>query len=127
MEARMESYAEWRYKIQYKICTFLGCIILGTVFVWCYAFRGGFAWTSDPKLEFNWHPLLMVTSLIFLYSQCKQIVFPCKLVLSCNFYFCSDFSIQDWTQHAQENFEILACRFTHNCIYSSSYWFASGF
>lgn len=32
-------------------------------------YRGGFAWSGDN--QFNWHPLLMVLSLIYLYGNGK--------------------------------------------------------
>ena len=37
--------------------------------VWTGHFMGGFAGQSDPKLEFNWHPLLLTISLIYLYGN----------------------------------------------------------
>ena len=30
---------------------------------------GGFAWRSDPGLQFNWHPLLMSIGMIYLYGN----------------------------------------------------------
>ena len=30
---------------------------------------GGFAWRSDPGLQFNWHPLLMTIGMIYLYGN----------------------------------------------------------
>ena len=44
------------------------CLIL--VIVWTSHYIGGFAWDGSSK-EFNWHPLLMVIGLIFLYGNCK--------------------------------------------------------
>merc|ERR1712127_318700 len=37
--------------------------------VWTGHFMGGFAGSSNPDLEFNWHPLLMSISLIYLYGN----------------------------------------------------------
>lgn len=30
---------------------------------------GGFAWRSDPGLQFNWHPLLMAIGMVYLYGN----------------------------------------------------------
>lgn len=44
----------------------LACIALVTY--WCTLY-GGFAWNSNPKLQFFVHPLLMVLGLIFFYGD----------------------------------------------------------
>lgn len=70
----MEQVAEPRISLEgFKPLTIvmeiLGATLIILVAVWCNNYRGGFAWRSDPKLEFNWHPLLMVIGFVFLYAN----------------------------------------------------------
>lgn len=51
----------------------IGVVLVILVIIWCSTFRGGFAWTSNPALEFNWHPLLMVLGFVFLYANAMLI------------------------------------------------------
>ncbi|XP_063752520.1 LOW QUALITY PROTEIN: lysosomal membrane ascorbate-dependent ferrireductase CYB561A3 [Eleginops maclovinus] len=44
----------------------LSCVVC--VCVWSSQWRGGFAWDGSP-LQFNWHPVLMVTGLLVLYGN----------------------------------------------------------
>ena len=43
-------------------------IIIVMVGVWMGHYRGGFAWDGTSK-EFNYHPVCMMVSMIFLYSE----------------------------------------------------------
>ncbi|XP_006624794.1 cytochrome b reductase 1-like isoform X1 [Apis dorsata] len=47
----------------------IGATLIILVIIWCGNYRGGFAWNSNPELEFNWHPLLMVVGFVFLYAN----------------------------------------------------------
>ncbi|CAG0905490.1 unnamed protein product [Darwinula stevensoni] len=47
----------------------VGFVIIILTIVWLQYYRGGFAWSSDYKVMFNWHPLLMILSMIFLYAN----------------------------------------------------------
>ena len=38
------------------------------VSIWTGHYLGGFAGPSQPDREFNWHPLLMTVSMIYLYG-----------------------------------------------------------
>jgi len=44
----------------------LGLVVLMSV--WTGHYLGGFAGTSQPDKEFNWHPLLMTVSMVYLYG-----------------------------------------------------------
>jgi cytochrome b-561 len=50
----------------------IGILTIILVIVWADHYRGGFAWRSDVDLEFNWHPVLMTSGMIFLYANCKS-------------------------------------------------------
>lgn len=42
--------------------------------IWWVKYHGGVAWTENPNLEFNWHPILMTLGLVFIYGQGKEIL-----------------------------------------------------
>lgn len=47
----------------------VGGFLILLVAIWIFKYRGGLAWTSQPAIEFNWHPLLMTIGLVFLYAN----------------------------------------------------------
>ncbi|XP_043967000.1 lysosomal membrane ascorbate-dependent ferrireductase CYB561A3 isoform X2 [Gambusia affinis] len=51
----------------YLLCLALGLACVVCVCVWNSRWRGGFAWDGSG-LQFNWHPVLMVTGLVVLYG-----------------------------------------------------------
>ncbi|XP_042344250.1 lysosomal membrane ascorbate-dependent ferrireductase CYB561A3 [Plectropomus leopardus] len=56
-----------RFYICYLLCLGLGLACVVCVCVWNSQWRGGFAW-DGTTLQFNWHPVLMVTGLVVLYG-----------------------------------------------------------
>merc|ERR1711988_1835314 len=44
----------------------MGVILTG---IWTGHYLGGFAWRSNPSLQFNWHPFLMNLGMIYLYGN----------------------------------------------------------
>ncbi|XP_051165143.1 transmembrane ascorbate-dependent reductase CYB561-like isoform X1 [Leptopilina boulardi] len=46
-----------------------GILLVILMATWNFCYRDGFAWSSDPKLQFNWHPMLMTLGLVFLYAN----------------------------------------------------------
>lgn len=55
------------FKPLYVVAQAAGFITVILTGIWMGHYRGGFAWSGDN--QFNWHPLLMVLSLIYLYGN----------------------------------------------------------
>ncbi|XP_014489217.1 PREDICTED: cytochrome b reductase 1 isoform X2 [Dinoponera quadriceps] len=51
----------------------VGALLVILMIVWTTYFEDGFSWRSHPKLEFNWHPLLMTIGFVFLYANAMLI------------------------------------------------------
>lgn len=47
----------------------VGILLIVLMIIWNYNYRGGFSWSSEPALQFNWHPLLMTIGMVFLYAN----------------------------------------------------------
>ncbi|MFT7808303.1 Cytochrome b561-like [Arapaima gigas] len=56
------------FYLTYLLCLVLGILCVVFVSYWNYKWRGGFAW-DGTGLQFNWHPVLMVTGLVVLYGN----------------------------------------------------------
>jgi cytochrome b-561 len=57
--------------LSFQAAGFVAVVLTG---VWMGHFRGGFAWTTNPGMQFNLHPLLMVISMVYLYGngECQR-------------------------------------------------------
>ncbi|XP_043210944.1 transmembrane ascorbate-dependent reductase CYB561-like isoform X1 [Amphibalanus amphitrite] len=57
------------FTLTFSLAEICGALAVILTVAWVGHFRGGFAWQANPAVEFNWHPVLMVTGLIFLYAN----------------------------------------------------------
>ncbi|CAG0881651.1 unnamed protein product [Cyprideis torosa] len=57
------------FTLTYTIAAGVGVCLVSLMVVWLEHFRGGFAWSSSPGLQFNWHPLLMTLGMVFIYGN----------------------------------------------------------
>ncbi|KAM4577018.1 lysosomal membrane ascorbate-dependent ferrireductase CYB561A3 isoform 3-T3 [Odontesthes bonariensis] len=64
--SRMRSI--WMFYSCYLLCVGLGVACVACVCAWNSRWRGGFAWDGS-SLQFNWHPVLMVTGMVVLYGN----------------------------------------------------------
>ena len=53
----------------YAMAHVFGIIAVVLMGIWTGKLYGGFAWQSNPGLEFNWHPLLMTIGMVYLYGN----------------------------------------------------------
>ncbi|XP_010767686.1 uncharacterized protein isoform X3 [Notothenia coriiceps] len=56
------------FYLSYLLLLSLSVCVLVCVSVWSSYWRGGFAWDGSA-LQFNWHPVLMVSGLLLLYGN----------------------------------------------------------
>ena len=54
------------FKPIFAMAQLFGISIVALISIWSGHYLGGFAWQSNPSLQFNWHPLLMTISPDFL-------------------------------------------------------------
>lgn len=59
------------FRVVYLITQMVGASIVILTGSWVGVHLGGLSWTSNPAVQFNWHPLLMSIGMIFLYGNCK--------------------------------------------------------
>ena len=52
--------------MKFQIAGIVTVILTG---IWTGHYLDGFAWRSNPSLQFNWHPFLMNFGMIYLYGN----------------------------------------------------------
>ncbi|XP_040078266.1 uncharacterized protein LOC8050666 isoform X2 [Ixodes scapularis] len=57
------------FTLGYSLVQVLGLTAVLLVTIWASNFMGGFSGPSNPKLEFNYHPVFMVLGMVFLYGN----------------------------------------------------------
>lgn len=57
------------FTLGYSLVQVLGLSAVLLVTIWASNFMGGFSGPSNPKLEFNYHPVFMVLGMVFLYGN----------------------------------------------------------
>lgn len=57
------------FRLVYIISQLVGIVVVILMICWIGIHLGGLAWTSNPAVQFNWHPLLMTLGMIFLYGN----------------------------------------------------------
>lgn len=55
------------YEFKFQI---IGLILIYFVYYWIVQYRGGFSFV-EPKIIFNWHPLLMTIAFLYLFANGK--------------------------------------------------------
>lgn len=63
------SWFEYLIVVVLSTILLIGALVL-TLF-WVIYYRGGFAWSENPEIQFNLHPVLMVGGFITLSGFCK--------------------------------------------------------
>lgn len=66
------------FNILYMITQLIGVSIVILMGSWVGLYLDGLAWTSNPKLQFNWHPIMMSIGMIFLYGNCNNFYYIYK-------------------------------------------------
>ena len=57
------------FKPIFALAQLFGITIVVLISIWSGHYLGGFAWQSNPGLQFNWHPLLMTIGMVYLYGN----------------------------------------------------------
>jgi hypothetical protein len=77
---------------------------LGLVLFWVIYYLGGFGWHDQPKLEFNYHPVLMIGGFVYLSGNGKLLDTKIRL--------CKGVKTTQWNS----NFEFLKKKNDELCL-----------
>ena len=72
------------FRLFYLIVQVIGVVIFVLVATWVGIHLGGLAWTSQPSVQFNWHPILMTLGMVLLYGNGK---YACILIWPLDCYY----------------------------------------
>lgn len=114
------------FRLLYSISHVIGFIIFILIASWVGIHLGGVGWSSNPGIQFNWHPILMTLGMILLYGNCKYLtnlltlrVYDRKKVdyinVLCTFY--SNFNLPWFPLCSQKTIEINACSHSCRCFF----------
>lgn len=60
------------FRLLYLVTQLVGIILLILIGAWIGIHLKGFGWDYEqPKILFNWHPILMTVGMVFLYGNCE--------------------------------------------------------
>uniref|UniRef100_A0A2I9LNW2 Cytochrome b561 n=1 Tax=Centruroides hentzi TaxID=88313 RepID=A0A2I9LNW2_9SCOR len=57
------------FSVGFTAAQILGILCIALAATWTGSYLGGFAWQSNPPLQFNYHPLFMVIGMVFFYGD----------------------------------------------------------
>lgn len=88
------------FRLLYLVTQLIGAVLIILVISWILMHLEGFGYDySMPKIIFNWHPLMMITGMIFLYGDCKSMtseffvkIMNCFFLPFQQFWFIADFA-----------------------------------
>ncbi|XP_075209877.1 transmembrane ascorbate-dependent reductase CYB561 isoform X2 [Lycorma delicatula] len=66
----METQEDLRgFNVLFTVTQIVGGLLCVLVLIWSIVYRGGFGWSANPPLQFNWHPLLMTIGMVYLFAN----------------------------------------------------------
>ncbi|CAG0914770.1 unnamed protein product [Notodromas monacha] len=79
MDAIGSHGSSYGFKLTYGLFQIVGMLVMVLIAFWLTYYCGGFAWSSEPLLQFNWHPLCMAFGLVYLSGN--ELLFSLSAIL----------------------------------------------